>query len=66
LRWPRGIPNYGPGHLATVAAIDAAVQRLPGLYIGGNAYHGVAMNDCCRNSRALAARVLQDAGAAQR
>jgi protoporphyrinogen/coproporphyrinogen III oxidase len=61
-RWPRGIPNYGPGHLATVAAIDAAVARQPGLALIGNAYHGVAMNDCCRNSRALAQRLAADDG----
>jgi oxygen-dependent protoporphyrinogen oxidase len=62
-RWERGIPNYGPGHLATVAAIDAAVARHPGLAVIGNAYHGVAMNDCCRNSRALAARLAGAAAA---
>jgi oxygen-dependent protoporphyrinogen oxidase len=61
-RWERGIPNYGPGHLATVAAIDAAVAALPGLYLNGNAYHGVAMNDCCRASRRLAERIVADAG----
>ena len=59
-RWPRGIPNYGPGHLATVAAIDAAVARQPGLALIGNAYHGVAMNDCCHNARALAERLAAD------
>jgi oxygen-dependent protoporphyrinogen oxidase len=61
-RWERGIPNYGPGHLATVAAIDAAVARHPGLAVIGNAYHGVAMNDCCRNSRALGERFAHVGG----
>jgi protoporphyrinogen/coproporphyrinogen III oxidase len=56
-RWERGIPNYGPGHLATVAAVDAAVARHPGLDLIGNAYHGVAMNDCCHCSRELAVRL---------
>ncbi|HUO79439.1 MAG TPA: protoporphyrinogen oxidase [Steroidobacteraceae bacterium] len=60
-RWERGIPNYGPGHLARVAAVDAAVARHPGLALIGNAYHGVAMNDCCRNSRALAVQLAGDA-----
>ena len=61
-RWERGIPNYGPGHVATVAAIDAAVARSPGLALIGNAYHGVAMNDCCHNSRVLAERLAGDTG----
>jgi protoporphyrinogen/coproporphyrinogen III oxidase len=62
-RWERGIPNYGPGHLANVAAIGHAVAALPGLHLNGNAYHGVAMNDCCRASRELAARIVAAAGA---
>ncbi len=61
-RWERGIPNYGPGHLATVAAIDAATARHPGLALTGNAYHGVAMNDCCRNGRALGERLATNVG----
>ncbi|MBS0375683.1 MAG: protoporphyrinogen oxidase [Proteobacteria bacterium] len=60
-RWPRAIPNYGPGHLATVAAIEAAAAQQPGLALVGNAYRGVAMNDCCREGRALAARLADDA-----
>ena len=63
-RWSRGIPNYGPGHVATIAAIDAAVSRHPGLALTGNAYHGVAMNDCCRNGRDLATRLVNAASAA--
>jgi len=57
-RWPRGIPNYGPGHLANVAAIDAAVAAIPGLHLNSNAYHGVAMNDCCDQSLRLAERIV--------
>jgi oxygen-dependent protoporphyrinogen oxidase len=57
-RWARGIPNYGPGHIANVAAIDAAVDAVPGLFLNNNAYHGVAMNDCCENGRRTAERVV--------
>ena len=56
-RWPRGIPNYGPGHVERVAQIDAAVATVPGLHLNSNAYHGVAMNDCCDQSARLAARI---------
>ena len=56
-RWDRGIPSYVPGHLASVDAIFARVAQVPGLYLNSNAYRGVAMNDCARNSRELAARV---------
>ena len=56
-RWPRGIPAYSPGHLAVVDAIFARVARIPGLHLNGNAYRGVAMNDCARESRELALRI---------
>ena len=29
----------------------------PGLFVGGNAYHGVAMNDCTEQANVLADRV---------
>jgi oxygen-dependent protoporphyrinogen oxidase len=52
-RWTRGIPQYNVGHLERVAAIDAALARLPGLHLAGNAYKGVGINDCIRNALAL-------------
>ena len=53
IRWTRGIPQYNVGHLERVAAIDAALARLPGLHLAGNAYKGVGINDCIRNALAL-------------
>jgi oxygen-dependent protoporphyrinogen oxidase len=56
-RWPRGIPEYAPGHLALVEEISARTAALPGLHLNGNAYRGVAMNDCAREARELALRI---------
>ena len=56
-RWDRGIPNYPPGHLANVEAIYARVATHAGLYLGGNAYRGIAMNDCMRQGRELGERI---------
>ena len=53
-RWDQGIPNYPLGHLQTVAALFARAGRHPGLFLNCNAYRGIAMNDCVRNSRELA------------
>lgn len=58
-RWDRGIPSYEPGHLDRVAAILERAERWPGLHFNSNAYHGVAMTDCARNSRQLADRFVQ-------
>jgi oxygen-dependent protoporphyrinogen oxidase len=56
-RWPRGIPEYAPGHLALVEEIFARAATVAGLHLNCNAYHGVAMNDCAREARELALRI---------
>ncbi len=56
-RWDRGIPSYAPGHIARVEAIFARAATVPGLHLNCNAYRGIAMNDCARNSRELATRI---------
>jgi protoporphyrinogen/coproporphyrinogen III oxidase len=58
-RWDRGIPSYAPGHVAAVDELFAEVAKIPGLYLNCNAYRGIAMNDCARNSRELAERIAK-------
>ena len=41
-RWERAIPQYELGHGERVRRIEAAVARQPGLFLAGNALHGVA------------------------
>ena len=41
-----GIPQYDLAHAARVRDVDAAVARLPGLAVIGNALRGVGVNDC--------------------
>jgi oxygen-dependent protoporphyrinogen oxidase len=52
--WPRGIPQYLVGHTARVARIMKAAESLPGLYLTGNAYYGVGLNDCVRDAQRVA------------
>lgn len=59
VRWERAIPQYHLGHLERVTAIEARASRHPGLFLGGNAYRGVAMNDCTEQGQLLAERVKQ-------
>lgn len=54
IRWSKGIPQYNVGHLARVERVEAAARGLPGLWLTGNAYRGVGLNDCIRNAAALA------------
>jgi oxygen-dependent protoporphyrinogen oxidase len=57
-RWQRGIPQYNVGHLARLRRIDAQLSKLPGLSLTGNAFRGVGLNDCIRNSAALAKKLM--------
>lgn len=58
IRWPRGIPQYTLGHAQRVAAADALEAALPGLYLAGNAYRGVAMLNCVADADRVGARVV--------
>jgi oxygen-dependent protoporphyrinogen oxidase len=57
IRWPQAIPQYRIGHPARVSAIMTAAKAHPGLWLGGNAYHGVAMNDCTDQANQIATQI---------
>jgi oxygen-dependent protoporphyrinogen oxidase len=59
VRWPAAIPQYLIGHIDRVRRIEERVAAYPGLFVGGNAYHGVAMNDCTEQAVMLADRVAR-------
>jgi oxygen-dependent protoporphyrinogen oxidase len=59
IRWDRAIPQYQLGHNERVAWIEDRVRRHPGLFLAGNAYHGIAINDCTEQAEQLAARLKQ-------
>jgi len=42
----KAIPQYTIGHALRLAEIDDAIGKIPGLFLTGNAYRGVAMADC--------------------
>jgi len=54
VKWPRGIPQYNVGHEARLRRIDESLRNLPGLFLTGNAYRGVGINDCVRNAFRMA------------
>jgi oxygen-dependent protoporphyrinogen oxidase len=59
VRWKRAIPQYHLGHLERVAWIESRLSRHPGLFLGGNTYHGVALNDCIEQADLLAGHVAR-------
>lgn len=66
IRWPRAIPQYHVGHLTRVAEIQVRAQAHPGLFLAGNAYYGVALNDCTTQAGLVAQRIAEFLNASDR
>jgi oxygen-dependent protoporphyrinogen oxidase len=54
VRWDRAIPQYLLGHTERVARSEKLTAQHPGLVLAGNAYHGVALNNCTEQAQRLA------------
>lgn len=58
-RWPQAMPQYEIDHLLRVARLEMHMQRLPGLQLSGNAYHGIGIPDCVRIGRSAADAIMR-------
>jgi oxygen-dependent protoporphyrinogen oxidase len=59
-RHERAIPQYNVGHGERLGRLDALMSKHRGLYLTGNAYRGVSLNDCVANSFELAGRIREE------
>ncbi|NBR05618.1 MAG: protoporphyrinogen oxidase [Planctomycetes bacterium] len=57
VRWKNAIPQYMVNHLEKVKEIEASLANHPGLYLTGNAYKGISINDCVENAENLAVQI---------
>jgi oxygen-dependent protoporphyrinogen oxidase len=57
-RWPNSMAQYTVGHEKRVARIEELVRRIPGLYLAGNAYHGIGIPDCVRMGQEAATKII--------
>jgi oxygen-dependent protoporphyrinogen oxidase len=57
IRHARAIPQYVLGHADRLAAINARLARLPGLFLAGNSYRGIAINSCLADAPTVASSV---------
>lgn len=57
-RWPGSMAQYVVGHAERLAAIESELEKLPGVFLAGNAYSGIGISDCIRTGKAAAARAL--------
>ncbi len=58
-RHERALPQYNIGHMERMALLNAAMEKLPGIYLTGSAYNGVGIPDCIRHGELTAAKVLE-------
>ncbi len=45
-KWQRAIPQYYAGHHRIVEKMEVAAASVPGLFVTGNAFYGIGINDC--------------------
>jgi oxygen-dependent protoporphyrinogen oxidase len=57
IRHARAIPQYVLGHADRLNAIDARLRDIPGLFLVGNSYHGIAINSCLAEAPSVAGSV---------
>ncbi len=57
-RWHKAIPQYHIGHHERLQRLETLVSNYKGLYLTGNAFKGVSVNDCIANSFELADKIV--------
>ncbi|MBD3383235.1 MAG: protoporphyrinogen oxidase [candidate division Zixibacteria bacterium] len=53
IRWKNAIPQYTLGHLERMERIEAELKQIGSIFLAGNAYWGIGMNDCIKRSHAI-------------
>jgi protoporphyrinogen/coproporphyrinogen III oxidase len=59
-RWKRTMPQYHVGHSDLIADIEHRIGQIPGIYLAGNAYHGVGIPMCIQSGLNAAASLLDN------
>ncbi|MDP3296173.1 MAG: protoporphyrinogen oxidase [Thermodesulfovibrionia bacterium] len=59
-RWEKAIPQYVMGHGDRLKFIDESLKFYHGLYLTGNSYRGIGMNDCIENAYKLADQISSE------
>jgi oxygen-dependent protoporphyrinogen oxidase len=59
IRHEKAIPQYVVGHSKVLEKLDSVLDNFPGLFISGNAYRGIGINDCTKNASIVARAVIE-------
>jgi oxygen-dependent protoporphyrinogen oxidase len=54
LQWEKAIPLYTPGHPQRLSSLEERLGDHPGLYLTGNSYRGIGVNDCVASGMKVA------------
>ncbi len=57
-RHPNAIPQYTRGHGQRLLAVEEGARKIPGLFVTGNAFFGIGLNDCVNASNSTAEHVV--------
>jgi oxygen-dependent protoporphyrinogen oxidase len=57
-KWKAAMAQYSVGHLERLRRIEVLRQKLPGLALAGNGFHGIGVPDCVLSGTEAAAKVL--------
>jgi len=58
-RHEKAIPQYNIGHNKKLETVDNILLKYKNLYLAGNAYRGIGVNDCIENSYKLAETIIR-------
>jgi protoporphyrinogen/coproporphyrinogen III oxidase len=59
-RHTQAIPQYTVGHERKLTALHEALGNHPGLYLTGNAFGGIGLNDCVNSANQIAETVVAE------
>ncbi|KAA3632733.1 MAG: protoporphyrinogen oxidase, partial [Calditrichaeota bacterium] len=49
-KWEKGIPQFKLGHSKIMEDIEKELSRLSNIFVTGNSYYGIGLNDCVKQS----------------
>ncbi|MBV8818015.1 MAG: protoporphyrinogen oxidase, partial [Acidobacteriaceae bacterium] len=58
-RWKDSMAQYTVGHAERLERIETRLKSLPGIALGGNAYHGIGVPDCIRSGKVAAQAIVE-------
>jgi len=56
----KAIPQYTLGHQGRLDTMERLLARYKGLFLAGNSYRGISVNDCIENSYRLADQLMRE------